>query len=137
MTWTGDMLYVKRVPGKEADGSETAPPTVERTHMPSLVEAPPVSHDWEAMESRILELEQRVYNLTQLVDDTGATAEEVVVLREIPREQAKQEIAALFSGDEVLDYGDIADRLGLDLGLVVDICNELEEEGVIGEYAEG
>ena len=53
--------------------------------------------------------------------------EKVIVLREMSREQAKQEIQQLFSSGRTLYYSDIAEELRLDLELVVDICRELEE----------
>lgn len=43
----------------------------------------------------------------------------------------KDRIAYLFITDETYTYGEIAERLGLDLKVVVDICNELEAEGKI------
>lgn len=55
----------------------------------------------------------------------------VIVLREISREQAKQEIRSLFEGGEVLDYEDIVERLRLDLEDVVALCQELMDEGAI------
>jgi len=57
--------------------------------------------------------------------------ENVIVLREITREEAKAEIAKLFSEGQTLYYSDIATKLRLDLELVVDICNELMSEGEI------
>jgi regulator of replication initiation timing len=57
--------------------------------------------------------------------------ENVIVLREITREEAKAEIANLFSEGQTLYYSDIATKLRLDLELVVDICNELMNEGEI------
>ena len=57
--------------------------------------------------------------------------EEVIILREISREQAKQEIWQLFSGGQTLYYSEIAEELRLDLELVVDICRELQESGQI------
>lgn len=54
-----------------------------------------------------------------------------VVLREISKEEAEKEILKLFSGGQVLYYSDIAEKLGLDLKLVVEICNELQSKGRI------
>ena len=47
------------------------------------------------------------------------------------RWEAKQKIERLFEKGKTLWYSDIAELLGLDLGLVVDICKELELEGKI------
>ena len=41
-------------------------------------------------------------------------------------------IIHLFESASVISYGAIADYLDLDLELVVQICNELETEGLIG-----
>lgn len=68
---------------------------------------------------RLLELESRL------------SGEEVIVIREITREEAKQEIQQLFKSGRTLYYSDIARELQLDLELVVEICNELKESGVV------
>lgn len=69
------------------------------------------------VKQRLLELESRVL-----------AGEKVIVLRDITREEAKQEIKQLFASGRTLYYSDIVKELGLDLETVVDICNELEEE---------
>ena len=79
----------------------------------------------EKLEARVTELEEEVQNLR------AAAQEEVVVLRTVSREQAKMEIRELFQSGETLFYSDIARRLSIDLPLVVEICQELEEEGEI------
>jgi Mn-dependent DtxR family transcriptional regulator len=53
------------------------------------------------------------------------------VLREISKEEATNEIRRIFSSGKTLYYSDIAKELGLDLELVVDICNELQKQGDI------
>lgn len=68
----------------------------------------------EQIKQKLAELEERM------------PKEKVIVLREISREQAKQEIQQLFSSGRTLYYSDIAEELSLDLELVVDICRELE-----------
>lgn len=56
-----------------------------------------------------------------------------VILRAIPRTQAKDEILKLFKEAKgSLFYSDVAEKLNLDLELVVELCNELESEGSIG-----
>ena len=57
--------------------------------------------------------------------------EKIVVLREISKEEAEKEISKLFSEGQVLYYSDIAQKLRLDLKLVVEICNELQSKGRI------
>ncbi len=41
------------------------------------------------------------------------------------------EVIELFKAGEMLDYGDIADRLDIDLQTAVVICRRLEEQGII------
>jgi hypothetical protein len=59
-----------------------------------------------------------------------------VVLRAISRDQAKTEILNLFKkSHKTLFYSDVSELLSLDLELVVELCNELENEGLIGVLA--
>jgi len=74
----------------------------------------------EQIKQKLSELEERI------------PEERVIVLREISREEAKEEIRQLFLNGRTLYYSDIAEELGLDLKLVVDICHELQESGEIG-----
>lgn len=76
----------------------------------------------------VQQLEERVGRLEQLVP-----AEKVIVIRDISREAAKEEIKRLFSDGSILYYSDIAAELGLNLSTVVDICNELIAESEIEE----
>lgn len=57
--------------------------------------------------------------------------EPVIVLRDVDKDQAKREIRELFQKEETLYYGDIEEKLGIELSLVVEICNELMAEGEI------
>ena len=59
------------------------------------------------------------------------SVEQVIVLREITKDEARTEIAELFRSGETLYYSDIADRLRIDIEMVVEICRELLEEGAI------
>jgi CheY-like chemotaxis protein len=79
---------------------------------------------------RISELEARIVQL-----EKEASRPRVVVIREIPRAQAKEEIRQLFHERGTLDYEDIIDELQLDLELTVELCNELIQEGEIGPDA--
>lgn len=79
---------------------------------------------------RVADLEARV-ELLEAQLGSGASPNEVIVLRSVSKEAAKGEILELFQSGEVLFYSDIAARLGLDLSLVVAICQELEQEGAI------
>ena len=71
------------------------------------------------MRAKIVELEKRI------------PQERVLVLRDIPREQARNEVKELFESGRTLYYSDIADELSLDLEFVVSVCNELLESGDI------
>lgn len=85
-----------------------------------VVENVLLHNELERIQQRLLELEERV------------SREKVIVLRDITREEAKQEIRKLFSSGQTFYYSDIVQELKLDLETVVGICNELEEEGEIG-----
>lgn len=80
----------------------------------------------QTLSLRVQALEERIDNL-----ESGIAKEEIIVLREISRDAAKAEIAGLFSKGEILYYSDIAKRLNIDLELVVNICEELLQEGKI------
>ena len=77
----------------------------------------------EKLRKRVIELERK-YELPEAA---------VIELRDIPREQAKNEIMKLYKDKKYHDAGEVADELMLDIRTVVEVCNELITEGVIGE----
>ena len=84
------------------------------------------------LEGTLQEAEGRISSLEEDVEAMkAAQAEEIIVLRSIDREEAKREIGELFETGETLFYSDIATNLRLDLSLVVDLCQELLNEGEI------
>ena len=81
------------------------------------------------LRQEINSLISKVSDLVALIrEDYSAKAESLIVLREVPRRQAKKEIVKLFQKGGSLFYSDIAEQLRLDLELVVDLCSELEKE---------
>ena len=79
-------------------------------------------------------LQQQVEELQKKVDKLmeNLPTQKTIILREIDKTQAKQEIKKLFaSTDKPLYYSDIAEELELDLEMVVEICEELIKEGEI------
>ena len=78
------------------------------------------------LKDKIRKIEERLSKL-----EASVPGEKVIVLRELTPDQAKEEIRKLFSTGKRLYYSDIALELGLDLELVVNICNELQEQGEI------
>lgn len=83
-------------------------------------------------EARIGRLERRLERLTKILE---ASEEEVIELRDVPYEQAKQEIAQYFRdhhGDEI-DAGILQEELGIELSMAAEICEELEQGGKIKE----
>jgi hypothetical protein len=92
---------------------------------------PPTAADseensWRRYEERINRLEMRVRAL-----EKAAPESRTVILRTIPEDEARHEIAALFEEGKELFYSDVAERLGLDLALVVRLCEQLAAEGRI------
>ena len=86
----------------------------------------------EQQDSEIRELKARVAALEEQVARLEeSSVENVIVLREITREEAKAEIIDLFAAGETLYYSDISERLCIDLEMVVEICRELKAEGEI------
>jgi hypothetical protein len=79
-----------------------------------------------SMLDRIGSLEERVARI-----EASLPGEKTIVLSEISKEEAKKEIRRLFSEGKTLYYSDIAERLRLDLRLVVEICDELRKNGEI------
>jgi len=77
------------------------------------------------MESRVTALEERVTRLEE------HSEEKVIEVREVTIDEARAEIVDLFAAGETLYYSDIAERLRLDLEMVVEICDKLEEEDMI------
>jgi dCTP deaminase len=72
-------------------------------------------------------------DMKQLVEHILGERVQTVVLRSIPREQAKSEILELYkNSSEPLFYSDVAEKLSLDLEIVLELCTELENEGKIG-----
>ena len=82
--------------------------------------------------SMIRELRARVASLEEQVGRLEENlVQQVIVLREMTREEAKTEIIDLFACGETLYYSDISERLRIDLEVVVEICRELQAEGAI------
>ncbi len=85
------------------------------------------------MQTEIDQLRNRVTVLEEQIEKIEeASMENVIVLRSITREDAESEIMALFTAGETLYYSDISERLGIDLSMVVEICQELQERWEIG-----
>jgi hypothetical protein len=61
------------------------------------------------------------------------SAEKFMEIREIPRDQAKEEVRAFFKAHdgEAIYPSDVMEALSLDYDLVYEICEELEKEGKI------
>ena len=79
----------------------------------------------DALKRRVAVLNKEVKALRDSIQ------QDVIVLRTISREQAKQDIQELFRSRETLFYSDIARHLRLELPLVVELCQELKQEGDI------
>lgn len=76
-----------------------------------------------ALRERIRAIEERLANIEATIPK-----ERMIILREVSREEAEKDILGLFSQGQTLYYSDITEQLGLDLQLVVEICNELQSK---------
>lgn len=83
------------------------------------------------LQSKISELVDVLKELINTISEPKPSEEQIIEIREIPRHQAKKEIAELFQKSETLYFSDIAEKLCLDLELVVELCAELQKEGKI------
>lgn len=79
------------------------------------------------LQKRVLNLEKQLQELRE-----DRAIEKAIILRKVTKQEARREIQELFtSTNETLYYSNIAERLSLDLELVVEICRELREKGEI------
>ncbi len=91
----------------------------------------------KSLENRVLELEDKVktlenkfQNISKLLEDT----DEIIELRNVSYDQAREEIARYFrehDGEEI-GYEELVEELRIDPGMVVRVCDELMKEGKIG-----
>ena len=78
--------------------------------------------------ARVVELEQ------EAEANKTAQSADVIMIREISKEQAREEIIHAFESGQPLDHADLADELSLEISLVFEVCNQLIEEGVVVFY---
>ena len=67
----------------------------------------------------------------RLTATTANPPPEEICYRTVSREDAQGEILDLLAEEPDLCYDDISDRLRIEMEMVVDICIQLEDEGVI------
>ena len=86
----------------------------------------------ERLKKQVAILSARVAELERELESARNTeSDNIIVLRDITKEQARKEILEAFKVREPLDYVDLADTLTLDLSLILEVCDDLMEEGVI------
>ena len=97
-----------------------------------------VREEMRTMEERMIEkIDHRIDELVERRNiEAGEATEEVIILGSITREEAKKEMLDLLDKNNKLDYGEIAEKLRLDLEQVVEIVEELEKEGKVEEVNE-
>jgi hypothetical protein len=97
-------------------------------HSPGYRSKPEV----ERLKKQVAILSARVAELERELESARNTeSDNIIVLRDITKEQARKEILEAFKVREPLDYVDLADTLTLDLSLILEVCDDLMEEGVI------
>jgi predicted transcriptional regulator len=82
------------------------------------------------LSARVAELERETEAARDMKSDN------IIVLRDITREQARKEILEAFAADEPLDHADLAEGLRLEISLVFEACNELIDEGLVVFHAD-
>lgn len=89
------------------------------------------------MENAKLEAENKALRAKvvamQATNSAERPEERLLEIREIPREQAKEEVRIYFKQHhgEAIYPSDIMEALSLDYDLVYEICEELEKEGMV------
>lgn len=85
------------------------------------------------MENAKLEAENKGLRAKVVAMQATNSAEKFVEIREIPSDQAKEEIRAFFKAHdgEAIYPSDVMEALSLDYDLVYEICEELEKEGAV------
>ncbi len=74
-----------------------------------------------ALREELIQARQKIAEL-----ENKLAGEEVMVVRDITMEEAKEEIRQLLKEGDTFYFSDIADKLRIDLEIVVDICRELQ-----------
>lgn len=96
---------------------------------------------YHAEEPHVARLEQEVAVLKKEIDEVKGLLSQylrahegtALEIRDVPFDQAKEEIAAYFKEHhgEVVDAADLQEALGIDIETAIQACEELEEEGRI------
>lgn len=84
--------------------------------------------------SLLKEIREQLQVIASEIKELKPYKEEFVVFQEISRNDAKKEISNYFEKHQKetpVGYGDLVRDLHLDLKLVVELCSELESEGLI------
>jgi dCTP deaminase len=93
--------------------------------------------DYGTQNRELAEYNRALMNeMRALVEHIVGERPNTIIMRTISKEDAKTEIVELFKNkkDGPLFYSDVAERLRLDLEMVVELCHELEKEGIIGLF---
>jgi len=108
-----------------------------RSTIPDSVEFSKTNHYAECLQLRAenakLKMENEGLRAKVVAMQATNSAEKFLEIREIPRDQAKEEIRAFFKAHdgEAIYPSDVMEALSLDYDLVYEICEELEKEGMV------
>ena len=92
----------------------------------------------ETGDDRIIQLltdiKEQVIELNKGIGNLKSVEEKVIVFKELSKKEAKEEIKKYFAEhkDSLISYSELVDNLKIDLKSIVEICSELEKEGLIG-----
>jgi len=78
--------------------------------------------------------EENIYlkaRLEELEQSVGEGSEDEIMIKDLTKEEAKEEIVKLFKSGRTLYYSDLVKELGIELPMVVEICDELQESNQI------
>jgi len=117
-------------------GDSSQPLTPQELRMLEMIDSTlyPIHRKLDSIEQRLSAMEQQL----NTIPTNQEVEQEAIPLSNVSREQAKAAIEELINNATgVLYYSKIAEKLDIDLGLVISICDELLEEGKIKYEDEG
>ena len=85
-----------------------------------------------SIQKEVESLKQEIAEMKGMFEGLG-TAEPVFELRQVSHEDAKREIKQYFQAHhgKSIDAADLQEALGIDIQMVIQICQDLEREGQI------
>lgn len=97
----------------------------------------PHSHDeFQQIERKIDEVNDRLEKLDNKIEELRRFYPRIVVVEEIPKDEAKHKVEEYFKENKEADIEELMINLKIPVEILVDIIDELKEEGKIASEGE-